>query len=174
MLPFFNDYCVIDLLPFLNDHCVNDVLPMPRWVLMLVYLAVPVKFLFSLQQTPAGFTFNLHLNFPSWYSSGGESLSDVIFIGPKSDHCLVLSVSPLLTGLVKFCRKYWICQSCLVDLLLHGYVKIDTWICKNWYMDLSKLLHEYVKVVLCICRPLPNKTWRKVDQDFKAWWSFCL
>ena len=64
---FFNDYCVIDLLPFLNDHSVNDVLPMPRWVLMLVYLAVPVKFLFSLQQTPAGFTFNLHLNFPSRY-----------------------------------------------------------------------------------------------------------
>ena len=63
VLPFFNDYCVNNVLPFFNDYCVNDVLPMPRWVLMLVYLAVPVKFLFSLQQRPAGFSFNLHINF---------------------------------------------------------------------------------------------------------------
>ena len=40
--------------------------------------------------------------------------------------------------------------------------------------DLSKLLHGFVRVVLCLSRPLSNKTKLKFDQDFKACWSFCL
>ena len=35
--------------------------------------------------------------------------------------------------------------------LLHGFVKIDTWISLSCYMDLSKLLHGFVKVVTWIC-----------------------
>ena len=44
--------------------------------------------------------------------------------------------------------------------LLHGFVKIDTWISLNCYMDSSKLLHWFIKVIM----------WTKVnlDQDFKA------
>ena len=38
----------------------------------------------------------------------------------------------------------------------------------NLSMDLIKLLHGFVKVVLCISRPLPNKTMLKFDQNFKA------
>ena len=55
------------------------------------------------------------------------------------------------------------------------FVKIDLWTYLS-YIDLSiyliTLLHGYVKVVLCISRPLPNKT--KLDQDFKVCWSFCF
>ena len=56
--------------------------------------------------------------------------------------------------------------------LLHWFVKID----KSCYMDLYKLSHWCVKVVLCIPRPLPNKTKLKLDNNFKAcWcWSFCF
>ena len=42
------------------------------------------------------------------------------------------------------------------------------------YMDLPKfvkfikLLHGFFKAVLCISRPLPNKTKQKFDQDLKA------
>ena len=44
-------------------------------------------------------------------------------IGPKSDHCLVLSVS-----LVEFCSNCWICQSC--------------------HMDFSKLLPRFAKLLI--------------------------
>ena len=59
----------------------------------------------------------------------------------------------------------------LLDLskLLHGFVqKVVLWLYQSSYMDLFKLLHGFVKVVLCISRPLPNKTKLKFDQDFKA------
>ena len=36
------------------------------------------------------------------------------------------------------------------------------------------LLPGFVKVVLCISRPLPNKTKLKFDREFKACWSFCF
>ena len=36
--------------------------------------------------------------------------------------------------------------------LLHGYVKIYTWISLTCYLDLSKLLHAFVKVVTQICQ----------------------
>ena len=52
--------------------------------------------------------------------------------------------------------------------LLQGFVKVVTWICLNCYMDLFKLLHGFVKVVLCVSRPLPNKTKLKFDQGFNA------
>ena len=65
-------------------------------------------------------------------------------------------------------------------LLLDGFVKTDTWIslscrwiCQNWFMDFSRLLHKFVKlihgfvkVVLCISRPIANKT--KFDHDFQS------
>ena len=41
-------------------------------------------------------------------------------------------------------------------------------------MDFFKYSHGFVKVVLCISRPLPNKTKLKFDQDLKACWSFCF
>ena len=52
--------------------------------------------------------------------------------------------------------------------LLHGFAKSDIWISLNCYMDLSNLLIRFVKFVLCISRPLPNKTNLKFDQDSKA------
>ena len=65
--------------------------------------------------------------------------------------------------------------------LLHGFVKVATWIClssswicKNCYLDLLRFLHGFVKDVLCISRPLPNKTKLKLDQDFSTCWSFCF
>ena len=51
--------------------------------------------------------------------------------------------------------------------LLHGFVKID----KNCYMDLFNLSTGFVKVVLCIPRPLPNKTKMILDNNFKAYLS---
>ena len=63
--------------------------------------------------------------------------------------------------------------------LLHGFVKIDTWISKSYYMefvefdtwislscyrDLLKLLHGF----RCFYRPSPNKTKLKFDHDFKG------
>ena len=39
-------------------------------------------------------------------------------------------------------------------------------------MNFSKLLPRFFKVVLCIYRPLPNKTKMKFDQDVNACWSF--
>ena len=66
----------------------------------------------------------------------------------------------------------WKCQNCDMDWikLLHWFVKN-----KSCYMDLYKLSLWCVKVVLCIARPLPNKTKLKLDNNFKAcWcWSFC-
>ena len=68
--------------------------------------------------------------------------------------------------------------------LLDESVKIDIWIClqrfvineffNSCFMDLSKLLRGFFKDVLCISHPLPNKTKLKLDQDFKAGWSFCF
>ena len=57
-----------------------------------------------------------------------------IFIGPKFDHCLALSILQSLTPLYD-------CETWLV--------KVVTWICQNWYMDFSKLLQGFVKVLLC-------------------------
>ena len=56
--------------------------------------------------------------------------------------------------------------------LLHGFVKIDTWICLSCYVDLSKLLNVFVNFVTQIffmyfCS-LPNNAKPKFDQDFKA------
>ena len=54
--------------------------------------------------------------------------------------------------------------------LLHGFVKVVTWICLSCYMDLTKVLHGFVKVDTWIChscsvtsvsRPLPNKNNQK-------------
>ena len=35
--------------------------------------------------------------------------------------------------------------------LVHGFVKIDTWISPSYYMDLSKLLNGFVKVAMWNC-----------------------
>ena len=89
-----------------------------------------------------------------------------LFIRPKSDHCLVLSVRQ---------SPFWILLK-LLDLskFLNGFLYVVTWICQNWYMDSFKLIHGFVKVVLCISRLFPNKTKLKFDQDFKDDWSFCF
>ena len=99
--------------------------------------------------------------------------SFLLFIGPESDHCLVVSVhhSILLLSFAQIAgfRKVvrWLPLNCNMDLSnwytvfsmsLHGFVKIDTWISLSSYKDLLKLLHGFVKVVLCISCPLPNKT----------------
>ena len=59
----------------------------------------------------------------------------MIVFGPKSDHCLALSVSHSISALVEFCSNY-ICQSSCMNLskndewkFSHGFVKIDMWIC---------------------------------------------
>ena len=115
--------------------------------------------------------------------------SFLLFIGPESDHCLVLSVhhSVLLLSFAQIAgfRKVvrWLSLNCNMDLSnwytvfsrsLHGFIKIDTWISLSSYKDLFKLLHGFVKVVLYISCPLPNKTKLKFDQDCKACWSFCF
>ena len=41
-------------------------------------------------------------------------------------------------------------------------------------MDLTWLLKRFDKVVQHISRPLQNKTKLKVDQEFRACWSFCF
>ena len=68
----------------------------------------------------------------------------VFFIGPKSDHCLALSLSQLLllnfaliVGFVKVIA--WISISCFI-----GFVKIDTRISLTYYIVLSKLIHGYL------------------------------
>ena len=77
----------------------------------------------------------------------------------------------------------WICQNWYMDFskLIGGFVSIDTWISLNCYMGLSKLIHGFLQVFTWICQscymhfcPLPNKTKLKLDQNFKACWSFCF
>ena len=64
-----------------------------------------------------------------------------LFIKPKSNHCLALSLSQ---------SPCWILLK-LLDLsglsdrsLLHGFVKIDEWISLSCFMDLSKLQNGFV------------------------------
>ena len=62
----------------------------------------------------------------------------------------------------------------LIPEFFHGFVKIFvritlsyTWICQNCYMDLI-VFTWIVKVVLCISRPLSNKTKLKFYKDFNT------
>ena len=57
------------------------------------------------------------------------------------------------------------CQS-VNKWMLHGFVKIDTWISLSYFMGVFKSLHGFVSVVQCISRPLPKKL--NFDQDFKT------
>ena len=84
------------------------------------------------------------------------------FRGPKSDHFLASSVCQ--------CRvsSYWILFK--LDLLLHGFLQVVTWICHNWhacctwiwwnyYMDMMKLFCKLPKLFyMFISGPVPNKT----------------
>ena len=67
-----------------------------------------------------------------------------ILICPKYDHCLVLL--HVVTDSIFL----------LLDLskLLHGFIKIDTWISlwRSCCMDLSKLVHVFLEVVTWICQ----------------------
>ena len=98
------------------------------------------------------------------------------FIGPKSDHCIDLSLSYSLTPLVEVCSN-WIYQMCYMDFykllfikfdiyiwisvyrscymdwskLIHGFLYVVTWICHNWCVDFSKLLHEFVQWIRQSC-----------------------
>ena len=67
----------------------------------------------------------------------------VIFIGPKSNHNLALSVTQY-----SFCSTCWICQSCYMDFskLLHGFVKIDTW------FHFGNVASHFFKVDTWICQ----------------------
>ena len=85
-------------------------------------------------------------------------------------------------GLSEFMDRFlqvvtWICQYWYMDFskLLQEFVKIDIWISFRFYLDFSnwlygfvKVLHGFVKFVLCVSRPLPNKTKLKFDQSFNA------
>ena len=96
---------------------------------------------------------------------------------PKSVHCLALSLSQcslwnLNCWISQSCYGTWIFLGCYMDLskmskMIHGFLKVITWFCQNWFMDFSKLLYGFSKVVLCVSRPLPNKTKLKFDQDSK-------
>ena len=72
---------------------------------------------------------------PAWVEEDGYSELG-FFIGPKSDHCLALSLSQspfwILFKLLDLSKLY-------MDLSewLHGFVKIETWISLSCYMDLS-------------------------------------
>ena len=89
--------------------------------------------------------------FPSRYSSGGESLSDIFFYRTqvRSLPCIIPSEFLLF----------------LRPMLLHGFVKIDTWISKSCHMDLLKLLHMFVKNVTLICKSSSMKFLRFAKQN---------
>ena len=93
------------------------------------------------------------LNWPNFYQTQVRSLPCFV------SHFLFVFNFAQVVGFVKVVR--WISPSCEMD-----FSKLI-----NWFY---KLLHEFVKVVLCIPRPLPNKTKLKFDKYFKAYWSFCF
>ena len=75
-----------------------------------------------------------------------------ILIVPKSDHCLVLSVSQPVRhslALLNFAQIVgfvkWISLK-----LLHGFVKIDTGISLTYCMDFSELIFGFLKVDIWI------------------------
>ena len=74
--------------------------------------------------------------------------------GPKSDHCLALSVSPCSCWIV-FKSDF---SSCYMDFfsLLDGFVKINNRISLICYMDWSKLMYGFLWVFRWICK---NSTW---------------
>ena len=62
-------------------------------------------------------TFSPYKNQMARYLYRGQRDGDqvsikTVFFGPKSDHCLALSVTWSVTGIVEFCSHCWICQSC--------------------------------------------------------------
>ena len=71
-----------------------------------------------------------------------------IHIGPKSDHCLALSVTKSVSALfLTFVQVVkidtWISLSSYTDLskVIHGFFQVVRWICQNWDTYFSKLLH---------------------------------
>ena len=104
-----------------------------------------------------------------------------IFIWPKSDVCLALSLSqkwswihaaspkvtqPLLDNVEFNC---WICQNCYMFIPFPNKnkpgtlnkVELNCWFLSKWLLGFGK-------VVTCISSPLPNKTKLKFDQDIEA------
>ena len=77
--------------------------------------------------------------FEKWYFK-------ILFIRPKSHHCLALSLSHSLTHRFEFCLNCCICQTSYLyfSKLLHGFVKIDTRISLSFYRG-------FVKVATRIC-----------------------
>ena len=72
-----------------------------------------------------------------------------LFMGPKSNRCLVLLLLQSLSAHFEFR------QSCYMyfSKLFNGFVKIYTSIFLSCYMDLLKLLRGFVRVVMCISCP---------------------
>ena len=89
---------------------------------------------------------------------------DLIFIRPTSDHyCLALALRACYENLSKLLDLPNLIHGFLQ--WLHGFVKIDTWISQNWYMDFSKFIHGCLKVVTGICLGCYKL---KFDQRFEA------
>ena len=74
-----------------------------------------------------------------------------------------MDFSKLLHGFLKVAT--WIFLRCYMDLskLIHGFLQVVKWICQNWCikvqsrcMDLLKFLHEFLQH-RCISRTLPIK-----------------
>ena len=80
-----------------------------------------------------------HLNLGVQNHSPNPSFD--ISMGPKSDHCLALSVPHWFTHHVEFCSN-WICQTCEVDFTT-VFVNIDLWISLSCYMDWN-LVHGFI------------------------------
>ena len=101
-------------------------------------------------------THSRHLLPPhNFYRTQVRSLS---FLVPQSEVLLLNFVQiAIFVNVVKIDTR-------ISPWLLNGFLKIITWICQSCFMDLFKLLHGLVKVVICISRPLPNKTKLKFNR----------
>ena len=56
-----------------------------------------------------------------------------------------MDFSKLLLDLSKF-------RHIFLQVVTHGFAKIDTWISFSCYMDFSKLIQGFLQVVTCICQ----------------------
>ena len=90
----------------------------------------------------------------------------------------VWSSSCLVNAWFKFCSN---CFYMDFSKMLHGFVKIVTWIlqivtciCQNRYNNFSKLIHGFVTVVPCIhISSFTKQNPAEVLPRF-VWWSFCF
>ena len=89
---------------------------------------------------------------------------------------IAVLVTHLISPLVEFCSNRCICQSSemgffklshvYMDLskLIHGIVKVATWICKSCYVDMSKLIYLF----LTLCQTKPSWSLAKISKLVEA------